>query len=409
LRALFLTWDGPQQSYLESLFFPIFSGLKAHGVELFVRQVTWASSAQLEPTRQAARRFHLTYDSLSIPPRLRPALPAIVAYGAASALRYAAQHDIRTLFPRSLIPMAMALLARRARPKLDLTFDADGFMADERLDFGGWRATGPAYRTMRHVEAAGVRSARSVVCRTHRAREILIERAGGDSHATRDKIFVAPNAKNAEEFSPGSDVSRAETRAQHGIAPETPWVVYVGSIGAQYCPQLMLGTFAKIQARRPDARLSCFTLHRELVDRLLPSYGLLPGSVEIRPAAPREVPGILAAGDLGFAFRRESFSQRGISPIKVGEYLLCGLPVVASRVGDLDEQLGSSRAALLIDTAREESASSQIADWFLNAVLPERAELRRAARELGLRWFELERCVETYARMFKHEAKQDGR
>jgi glycosyltransferase involved in cell wall biosynthesis len=397
VRVLFLTWDGPQQSYLESLFFPIFAGLQAHAIDVEVLQLTWARAAQLEPVAAAAARFHIGYASRHIPEALRKlALPAIVAYGAGAAFRHARNHAIETLFPRSLIPMAMALAATKAAPSLDLVFDADGFMADERIDFGGWKADGLSYRALRGVEAAGVRRARSVICRTERAREILSERSASVPSA-RTKIHVAPNAKDGALFSPGAADQRTATRARLGIPEHAPWVVYAGTLGPQYCPDLMLQSFALIRQRRGDARFSCFTFQRDALRALTRRHGLPDELVQIETLAPRDLPVVLAAADLGIAIRRDSFSQRGISPIKVGEYLLSGLPVVASPVGDLKEQLGDSEAALLVDP-ESAGAAGAIADWFEHRVLPERARLRAEARNLGERWFELSRCVEIYAR-----------
>jgi glycosyltransferase involved in cell wall biosynthesis len=403
LRTLFLTWDGPQQSYLESLFFPIFAALRAQGVAVDVLQLTWASPEQLAPVRAAAAAKGIGYASRSVPVSLRKlALPAVIGYGASAALLHMRQNDIGTLFPRSLIPMAMALTARRLRPGLDLMFDADGFMADERLDFGGWRATSLQYRALRRVERAGVERARAVLCRTRKAREILVERAGGDAQLS-SKIFVAPNAKSGDEFTPGSAEARRALRAELGVPEPAPWVVYVGSLGPQYCPEQMFATFAEILRRRPDARLGCFTFHRDVAERAAERAGLSRASVAIGPLPPARVPQVLAAADLGLALRRESPSQRGICPIKVGEYLLCGTPLVSTGVGDLREQLAESGAAKLVDVDAPELAAS-IADWFVGQVLPERERLRGEARNLGLRWFELGDCVRTYLAAMRHPA-----
>ena len=48
------------------------------------------------------------------------------------------------------------------------------------------------------------------------------------------------------------------------------------------------------------------------------------------------------------ALRRSSFSMRAVAPIKLGEYLLCGLPALASPgVGDTDAI--AADAGLLLD------------------------------------------------------------
>jgi glycosyltransferase involved in cell wall biosynthesis len=206
-------------------------------------------------------------------------------------------------------------------------------MADERLDFGGWRADGVSYRALRAVEAEGVRRARAVICRTEHARGILARRSR--LAGSEEKIFVAPNPKDSTLFAPQTSAERERTRAQYGISTGAPWVVYVGSIGPQYCPELMLDACSRIHERRPDARFSLFTFHAAELERRLRSRPALAAALSLGQLQPAEVPRVLAAADLGLAPRQPHFSQLGISPIKVGEYLLCGTPVVASRVGDL--------------------------------------------------------------------------
>jgi glycosyltransferase involved in cell wall biosynthesis len=400
LRALFLTWDGPQQSYLESLFFPIFSGLSSRGVSVHTLQLTWATSAQLEPVRQAAERRGTPYCHVRIPAPLRKlGLPAVMALGAASAVRYARRHGIQTLMPRSLLPMGMALLAERAARGLDLVFEADGLMADERVDFGGWDRRGARYRLLRRIEAQGVRRSRSVVCRTQAARDILLERVGDASDACSSKVFVVPNAKDTQVFAPGDARSREQARRRHGIPADAPWAVHVGSIGPQYLPELTLAAMARLRERRPDTKISFFTFHQDALRPLLARHGL-EGVAQVNSLSPSELPAVLAAADLGFAPRLEAFSQRGICPIKVAEYLLCGLPVVTSRVGDLAQQLGDDPAVMLVD-GESRSAAEDISNWFVARVLPERAQLRERARALGLRWFDLSSSVEAYERILR--------
>lgn len=398
LRVLFLTWDGPQQTYLESLFFPIFSGLAGLGVEVHVLQLSWGNAEQLELVRQAARRAHVPYTSSRVPEALRRyALPVISAYGAGRALAYMRAHDVQTLFPRSLIPMAMAQLACAMSPELDLAFDADGFMADERVDFTGLSPASLGYRGLRLVERSGVRRSRAIICRTRAAREILIERAGADQAS---KIFVAPNAKDAQAICVLGSEQRASIRAAHGVPEGAPWLVYAGSIGPQYCPELMLDCLARLRAKRPDALLTCLTFQATRLRQLAEMRGLAD-AVRVSQATPSDVARVLSAADVGFAVRRETYSQRGISPIKVAEYLLAGLPVVASRVGDLQEQLGGSAAALLVDTTHADAAQF-VADWCVTRVMPDRELMRGQARELGLKWFELSGCVSTYARALRY-------
>jgi glycosyltransferase involved in cell wall biosynthesis len=404
LRALFLTWDGPQQSYLESLFFPIFAGLAGRGVAVHTLQLTWANADQLQPVRRAASRLGLRYESIRIPePVRRVGLPLAVGLGAASVLRYMRRERMDVLFPRSLIPMAMALVARVTLPTVDLVFEADGLMADERADFGGWSRGGPSYRLLRWVEAEGVRRARSVVCRTQAAREVLTQRAGPEATGVREKIFVAPNAKDALEFAPGTPSERSATRARYGIPQAAPWVIYVGSVGPQYLPSQMVAAMAGIRRKLPEARFSWFTRQAAAVRAFLVAEPGLAAVTQIQESSPSEIPSLLAAADLGFGLRLDAPSQHAICPIKVAEYLLCGLPVVTSCVGDLPQQLADQPAAFLVSETSPATADA-IADWFATRVLPSRNELRESARKVGMKWFALPASVDSYERVLRYRA-----
>lgn len=399
MRALFLTWDGPQQSYLESLFFPIFAGLRSSGVEIHVLQFTWATDDQLAPTRAAAERFGIGYQSHRTARQLGiVGNAADVAQGALLAARVARRIGANVLFPRSLLPASIALLARPALPGVQLVFDADGLMADERVDFGGWSRQGPPYRLLRAVEAACVRRASSVITRTQAAKRILVERAR-DPAAER-RIFIVPNAKDPTALGPGTQESRAAARQRHGVADGVPWIVYVGSIGPQYQPVRMFQFFGQLLRREPAARFHLFTFQEPLARKALAESGVATTGVRIERATPEEMAGYLGAADAGLALRTESFSQRAVSPIKVAEYLLAGVPVVSTRVGDLSQQLGGEDVGHLLDDTGE-AALEAAANWVSTRVLPERVAFRSRARAVGERLFGLPRCVAAYAEAFE--------
>jgi len=330
-RVLFISWDGPAQQYMESLFFPLLGAAACDVVQLGVLQFTWAERAQRQQTAAAAARHGLSYissDAIRRPRQL--AVPAMIAYGAARIVAEADRGSWDTLMPRAIIPAAMCLLALRARPSLRLIFDADGLMADERVEFAGWSPSGLQYRLFRDWEAQALRRAEAVIVRTTHARRILSDRAGAGFDL--DKIVVIPNAKDSVQFSPADELLRAATRERFGVDSQAPWVVYAGSLGPQYHAAAMLRLFERIRARRGDARLLLLSGMGEEV------AGLVAGQagVEVRRVAPDEVAPILGAASLGLSLREPSFSQQAVCPIKVAEYLLCGLPVVATAgVGEI--------------------------------------------------------------------------
>lgn len=393
MNTLFVTWDGPEQDYLRSLFFPQLAAAARFGVRAHVLQFGWSREHSLA-TAQAAPLFGVSYRFVRAPRRpLLLSTAGSILFGAA-AIRHAAKAlAIDIVIPRSIIPAAM-VLAASAGDALPMVFDADGLAADERVDFSGWSATGPMYRIWRDIEAQAVRRARAVIARTQRAREILLDRAGPGIPPQR--IHVVPNGKDPREFTPRDREARLRVRAELGIPADALWCIVLGSYGPQYLPERTVALFAAVLRRRPTARLHVLTGQEELYRRSIQRAGLDSGCVWVGRVAPSRVAEVLASADVGFALRAPTFSQRAVCPIKVGEFLLCGLPVVATKgVGDLDEQLASPAAHLL--GGLDDRALDLAATWVVEAAR-EADVLRSLARELGMTHFSLDSCAEAFAR-----------
>jgi glycosyltransferase involved in cell wall biosynthesis len=401
-RVLFLTWDGPEQTYLESLFLPIFARLRSAGFSFHVVQMTWAGRDVTAGTAEAASKHDVPYTSL--PVVRRPVTPGTVVSALAGSVyvaNYLRRHGIDVLMPRSIIPAAVALLITKRSRHVRFVFDADGLSADERVDFSGWSPRRPVYRIYRDVEAQAVRTASAVITRTHAAKRILLDRAGAGTDP--EKIFVVPNAKDETAFSPATSQLRRDTRERCGIPDGAPWLVFAGSVGPQYHLPEAFRLFKHVLERRPDARMDVLTGHVAAANELLNEARLPASSVRVGRVPPTDMPAYLAASDLGLAFRAPAFSQQAVSPIKIAEYLLCGLPVVATRgVGDIDEQVSGDVGFSVRGLASEDLA--RVADWLVTEVLPRRDEFRLRCREVGLRLFGLSTCAARYAEALSREA-----
>lgn len=390
MRIAFITWDGPEQNYLESLFFPIFHQSARHGVRFSVLHFTWGSRTLPDSIRRAALALNIEYEHRRVLRKpLTAATAAMIAHGAGEVVRHVRRHRADLVMPRSLIPAAMSLLARGRLGDVSMVFDADGFMADERVEFGGWDPSGFPYRIFRDVEAEACRRAAAVVTRTHRAKVMLLERAGARMDGS--KIHVIPNGRDPSLFIPLSGSQREAVRARHGIDPNSPWILYVGSLGPQYHPRKTIDFFHSLHRRRSDARLTILTGQEREAHQLLSASGLQASAVKVQRVPPGEISEYMGAADLGLALREPSLSQRGVSPIKVAEYLLSGLPVLANRgVGDLDSQL-DDRTGLIVDNLRTFDPD-KAAERFLTTVMTSRDEHRTACRQTGLEHFALKHC-----------------
>jgi glycosyltransferase involved in cell wall biosynthesis len=381
---------------MESLFLPILGRAKTDDLRISVLQFTWATPQQRDSIAKAAARVGIEYASSGI--WRKPAAlttPLMILYGALKIIGLAARHRIDVLMPRSTIPGGMVLLAGKFLRGVRMLYDADGLPVDERKEFGLLREGSPVCRFLQYLESAAVERAAAVITRTEKAKEILVRRAGGTVRPA--KLHVIPNGKDASLFSPSDEATRERTRRANGIGRDTPLLLYAGSLGPQYHPREMLQLHRAVLARRPDAKMLILTGNREVLEPLIEQAGVPRSALIVKRVHPNEVPVEIAAADLGIAFRTPSISQQGVSPIKVAEYLLCGVPIVGTvGVGDLDSQLDGT-VGMLLDQLHD-SALDSVAEWLLTEVLPRREQYRIACRRRGVQFFDLEQCAARYRR-----------
>lgn len=391
-KVLFITWDGPHVSYLETLFLPIFRSLISYGYNFHILQFSWADSAVTASRRQACEDSGFSYSVIPVV-RKPQTLGAVVSsiLGSRRILKLINEKDIDIVMPRSTLPALSSLLALRDRNE-QLIFDADGLPLDERIDFAGLSSSSLVYRFLRDIEAQAVRSSHAVITRSKTANFILQARAG--SGASEKKFHVVTNGRDVNKFHPRCESERLDVRKKLGISDKTPLIVYAGSIGPQYCPETMLELFSKIKTSRSDSHFLILTGSPEVMDSYLLNNPDISDSVTIMSADSEDVPKWLSAGDLGLAFREPKFSMQAVAPIKLGEYLLCGLPVVATTgVGDF--HYITSEAGLLVEHGCSET-TALVSDWFINKVLPNRDEFRNQCVVVGRKYFSLESSVESY-------------
>ena len=390
VQVLFVTWDGPHSTYLQGLFLPIFAALRPAGFDFHVLQFTWADADERAMMKAACAALGISYRSVTI--RRRPiALGSLATalLGLAEVRRAIQRLGIGLVMPRNTLA---ALAAIPAAGRLPVLLDADGFPNEERIEFQGASPNDISYRALRTLDTWSIRCAEAITVRTHRAAEILAQRTGAEP----GRFHVVANARDANVFRPLEDKGRARRRGELGIGPDEPLVIYVGSaLSGKYAGEAMLQFFRHVQNRRGDARLLFLMPRHEEARSLLNLTPDLASACFLRSAEPGEVPAWIGAADLGLALIRPTFSMQAASSIKLGEYLLCGLPVLATAgVGDSEEVVRPSVGLCLHDI--EESALSRAADWFVDIVLPNRETFRDHCREAGLKRFSLESAVPAY-------------
>ncbi len=392
MRVLFITWDGPQLAYLESLFLPIFAGLQSHDLTFDVLQFRWGPAAGAKRLHRLCHDQGVGYTAVNVwrrPVALGSFASAIS--GAVHVRRAVRKYRSDVIMPRSSMPALATLVAggSRLRP---IVFDADGLEADERVEYAGLSDRSAVYRVLRDVEAQIVRHSSSLLVRSTFARDVLLARAGPKADAER--FHVVTNGRDPEIFQPASLAARDQVRAELGVRPEVPLIVYAGSTGGKYRLERLAEFMRRLQARNGQSRLLVLSGALDQARHILAEADPhLAAETIFKSVPPDAVPRYLGAADVGTVFIRPSFSMRAVAPVKTAEYLLCGLPVVGTaEVGDNADLVA---AGVYFDEGRGLAAA---AEWVERTAIPERARIGRAARRFGLNKFSLDASIAAYAR-----------
>ena len=189
----------------------------------------------------------------------------------------------------------------------------------------------------------------------------------------RGRIHVIPNGVDPGRFPPALP------------DPERPFTVgFVGSLKPWHGVGLLAEAFALLHARDPRAELVVVGdgperegLERDLAVRGVAKHASLVGAVP--PAA---VPSFLARVDAGIA-PYPMLSRFYFSPLKVLEYMAAGLPVVASRIGQIAELVEHGRSGILCPAGDAQALADALDALRRDPLL--RARLGAAGREVALR------------------------
>ena len=336
-NLLFITWDGPKTSYMEGLFMPILNQVQTQSkYGIHVVQFTWAAPEKIAITQNAANELQLIYTHREVIRKPIAVLGNIITIfkGIRFLKKYIKNNNITIVMPRSTMPAIM--VNRIAKQNLKIVFDADGLPIEERVDFSGLSRKSKHYLFFKKEENKMLELADGVLTRSHEAIKIHSQTIG---NTDLEKFSVVLNGRNTDFFKPNTS-EREKMRKELSISEQAKVLVYCGSLGPQYGWDEMLAIFSKYQGENPKALFLILTFNLAFAKERIPNE--LKESIIVKTVPFAKVPNYLSAADVAFAIREPKFSMQGVAPIKLGEYLLMGIPTIASLgIGDTEQILNS--------------------------------------------------------------------
>ena len=258
-----------------------------------------------------------------------------------------------------------------------------------------WPTSSVAYRGLHYIEGLTSRYADILSTGT---RHMMARLAAEGSQA---RTYLLPSCVDDKRFQ-FSPSGRSRVRTRYGLSDAQPVVLYLGKFGGIYYDDEIGAFFAVMRQQQPTLHLLIVTPDPvSRITGMLHLAGLPSDSFTVTRCAYEEVPEYISAADFGLVAVPPLPSQRFRSPIKVGEYLCCGLPYLVCRgVSEDDVVAQRDGVGVVVDDfspVEARRASPQIAAFLAEDKLILRARCRAA----GIAYRGLDQFVLVVDEIFK--------
>ena len=403
-RVLFISYNGMLDPLGQSQVIPYLRELAKTGVSFTLLSFERASAfeadglARCEELRMQLAESNIEWHWLRY--HQKPSLPA-TAYDVFAGVLYgtklAKRNRIEMVHARSQIPAAIAL-ALKKRLGLKMIFDVRGLMAEEYVDAEHWSKGSVAYRLAKAMERRAFAASDGVVTLTEKIWPVIKDWVGLRERTVIHEVI--PCCADLELFRFRAE-DRVRRRSELGLGTHFT-IAYSGSIGSWYLSDKMADFFLQLLKQRSDAHFLWLTLgDAAMIRKLMNERGISDSQYTVQSTASADVSSYLSASDVGIAFYKPGFSKLATSPVKVTEYLACGLPLIINAgIGDSDALIANESVGALVRSFTEPEYTS--AALVIAALTRDVEQTRKKSREVAEKSFDVRRVGrERYARLYE--------
>jgi glycosyltransferase involved in cell wall biosynthesis len=296
---------------------------------------------------------------------------------------------IKIIHARGLIPAMIAFMPAKIL-KAELLFDTRGLLADKYVCGGLVAKSTLTYKIMRYCEDFLLRNSEIFTVETESHAEVI--RKTQRNLASRMRIIPCC-----------VDMSKFDYRLYNSSPKSDLRLIYLGQVGTWYLLDKMMDFFKIMSQEFSHAH---FTFISESDPDVFYSTakrtGVSEDKIQVKRLDIRDIPSLLSVADAGIFFMNP-YKRYNTFPIKFGEYLACGLPVVTNAgIGDCDEIIRKENVGVVVKkfTSKEyKNAINALKSLFKNG-----EALRRRCRVAAEEYCSLAKGVESYLSIYKELA-----
>lgn len=278
-------------------------------------------------------------------------------------------------------------------------FDMRGFYADERVDGNLWNLKNPlfkmVYNYFKKKEKQFLSSSMYSISLTEAGADIIRSWKGFEN----TPLKVIPCCADLDFFKADNvSIEKLDLwRTQLNIQKSDFVLSYLGSIGTWYMADEMLMFFSRLLNVYPNAKFLFITPDsKESILNFAKKHEVPIEAIRIIQAKRGEVPELLLLSKISLFFIKPLFSKKSSSPVKMGEILSMGIPVIANKgVGDVDAIIEKSGCGILVEEFNTNSYDQVIKK--IDKILKDPIDVFHKASET---YYSLEKGIEAYNEVY---------
>lgn len=287
----------------------------------------------------------------------------------------------------------------KRKSNIPFIFDMRGFYADERVDGKIWNIKNPIFKAIfqffKKREKILLQNSVANISLTHAGKKIIHHWKGFEN----TPIDVIPCCADQKHFLRDNiDLKSKETWRIKLKMEESDFVIsYLGSIGTWYMADEMFQFFNHLLKYKPQSKFLIITTEpQSLIDDYRIKHDIPQDKIIVQSAKRDEVPTLIDLSNISIFFIKPVFSKQASSPVKMGEILAMGIPIIANAgVGDVDSIIEETNCGILVEDFSSDAYNKAI-EQIDSYVETDKSIFMKASQ----RYFSLEEGIESYRKIY---------
>ncbi len=402
MNVLYLTYDGLTDPLGQSQIIPYMQGMASLGYSITI--ISCEKTDRLEKDGSVIQSLLQQFGIQWQPVLYSNVIPVVSQLTTLHRLYKAAkkllqQKNYSIIHCRSTLP-AMVGYRLKKQFSIPLIFDMRGFWAEERVEGNIWPQNKILYRSIyKYIlkqEKMLLAESDHIISLTNAGKQIML------NQQVKKPISVIPCCADFQHFNPETISANAslELRRKLSIPDDAFVLIYTGSIGTWYLLDEMMQFFKEFVSAHENSFFLLITREKhELINTAAQKAKAPLSKIKMASAGRNEMPLYLSLANASIYFIKPGFSKQASSPVKQGEALSMGIPVITnSGIGDSDDIIFTNNFGWVLQLNSDYGKAIQE----IKSTPTDRGEIRRKSHEI----LSLDSGIEKYLKVYKSVTSQ---